>query len=192
MINRKQFGGKATSADIARYETSPNWRDGSFQNIEETSATPSFFDTPKIIYKMIKGAVEKEPPSPLPIETFDREAFELEADGPRFIWYGHSALLLRLGGKTIFIDPMMGPDCSPIGPIRTKRFSHNTLDIIDTLLRLFIHFFEIVLQFKTSKKGENRHSTATVVWRVGDETGVGGGLWRWHGWSVSIFWAPFF
>jgi ligand-binding sensor domain-containing protein len=68
----------------------------------------------------------------------------------------------------------------------------NMAFISDSLIRLFIHFFEIVLQFKTSKKGENRHSTATVVWRVGDETGVGGGLWRWHGWSVSIFWAPFF
>jgi hypothetical protein len=44
----------------------------------------------------------------------------------------------------------------------------------DVRLGLFIHFFEIVLQLKISKKGENRYSTATLVWRVGDETGAGG------------------
>jgi 16S rRNA C967 or C1407 C5-methylase (RsmB/RsmF family)/NOL1/NOP2/fmu family ribosome biogenesis protein len=48
------------------------------------------------------------------------------------------------------------------------------IPISDLRLGLFIHFFEIVLQLKISKKGENRYSTATLVWRVGDETGAGG------------------
>ncbi|MCB0664317.1 MAG: redoxin domain-containing protein, partial [Saprospiraceae bacterium] len=29
---------------------------------------------------------------------------------PRFIWYGHSVLLLRFAGRNLLIDPMFGPD----------------------------------------------------------------------------------
>ncbi|MEL6926539.1 MAG: MBL fold metallo-hydrolase, partial [Bacteroidota bacterium] len=49
----------------------------------------------------------------------------------KIIWYGHSVVLLRMEDKTILIDPMLGPDTTPIAPIQTKRFSENTLDLID-------------------------------------------------------------
>jgi L-ascorbate metabolism protein UlaG (beta-lactamase superfamily) len=51
----------------------------------------------------------------------------------KYIWYGHSVLLMRINNKTILIDPMFGPDASPIAPFATKRFSSNTLKIIDEL-----------------------------------------------------------
>ena len=38
---------------------------------------------------------------------------------------------MRLQGQTILIDPMLGPNASPIAPFKTKRFSENTLDLID-------------------------------------------------------------
>ena len=36
-----------------------------------------------------------------------------------------------MGGLSILIDPMLGPDTTPIAPMPTKRFYENTLDIID-------------------------------------------------------------
>jgi len=42
-------------------------------------------------------------------------------------------LCLRINDKTILIDPMLGPNASPIAPFATKRFSENTLSIIDEL-----------------------------------------------------------
>jgi L-ascorbate metabolism protein UlaG (beta-lactamase superfamily) len=38
-----------------------------------------------------------------------------------------------MDGMNILIDPMLGPDASPIAPISTKRFSPNSLDVIDNL-----------------------------------------------------------
>lgn len=38
---------------------------------------------------------------------------------------------MQMLGKTLLIDPMLGPDTSPIAPFATKRFSDNTLELID-------------------------------------------------------------
>ena len=38
-----------------------------------------------------------------------------------------------MNGSTMLIDPMFGPDTTPIAPFATRRFSDNTLSIIDDL-----------------------------------------------------------
>ncbi|MEZ4827949.1 MAG: MBL fold metallo-hydrolase [Bacteroidia bacterium] len=126
-----QFGGKITKADLARYALSPNWKDGSFKNQEETSVGPEFYKIPGMIYKQIRGKKESEPASPLPVIPFEKNVFLNPSPAFRFAWYGHSAVLLRISGKTLLIDPMLGPNASPIGPITTRRFSENTLQLID-------------------------------------------------------------
>lgn len=127
----KQFGGKITEEELKRYQQSTNWRNGSFQNLEETSMDLGLAKIPSVIYKQIKGPAEGQPARPIPVEDFDKEAFLDDSNGANFIWYGHSVLLIRLNGKTVLIDPMLGPDASPIAPFKTKRFSKDTLDLID-------------------------------------------------------------
>lgn len=127
----KQFGGSITPEDTARYEQSPNWRDGQFQNLEKTSMAGNIWDLPKIIYKQFANTNGREPKQPLPVLPFDREAFLAPSDKAKFIWYGHSVVLMRMQGKTILIDPMLGPNTTPIAPMANKRFSEDTLDLID-------------------------------------------------------------
>lgn len=127
----KQFGGKVTPALTRQYEQSENWYNGSFQNLEETSLSTSLFEMPRIIYKQLANQEGRIPKQPLPVIPFDQKAFLAPSDGSKFIWYGHSAIMLRIAGKTLLIDPMFGPDTAPIAPFATKRFSENTLDFID-------------------------------------------------------------
>ncbi|NRB48563.1 MAG: MBL fold metallo-hydrolase [Saprospiraceae bacterium] len=127
----KQFGGKVTQDLTRQYEQSENWYNGSFQNLEETSLSTSLFEMPRIIYKQLANQEGRIPKQPLPVMPFDQEAFLAPSDTSKFIWYGHSAILLRIAGKTLLIDPMLGPDTAPIAPFATKRFSENTLDLID-------------------------------------------------------------
>ena len=127
----KQFGGKITKELVARYEQSPNWRNGSFQNIESTNLSIGLFEMPRVIYKQLTNRNGREPMQPLPVLPFDKSRFLAPADEVKMIWYGHSAVLMRLNGKTLLIDPMLGPNTTPIAPIPTKRFSENTLDFID-------------------------------------------------------------
>lgn len=120
-----------TTQLVERYALSPNWRDGQFQNLEPTALTPGFRKLPEIICKQLSSQENKEPKAPLPIIPLDHAAFLAPSDQTKMIWYGHSVVLLRTHGLNLLIDPMLGPDTSPIAPVATKRFSENTLDLID-------------------------------------------------------------
>lgn len=126
-----QFGGKVTKDLQKRYAQSPNWKGSSFKNLSHTTLTIDPKKMPGIIKEQLFNRQARMPPKPIPIEDFS--AIHTKSEQPRFVWFGHSALLLQLDGKNILIDPMLGPDASPVGPVRTKRFSSNSLEIIDKL-----------------------------------------------------------
>lgn len=180
-MRSKQFGGKLSKSLIVEYSQSPNWRAGRFQNLETTEAVPGFFKIPQIIYKQLTNRKKKEPDTALPVAPFSVDAFLAADEKPKFIWYGHSVVLLRMNGKTLLIDPMLGPDCTPIAPFPTKRFSENTLQFIDDfpeidlLLLTHDHYDHLdyasiqKLKAKTKKyfvaKGVKRH---LLSWGVDD------------------------
>jgi len=128
---RLQFGGKITSELKARYAKSNNWKDGEFQNLETTEMVTSPLQIGRIIYKQLTQAVVKEPAKPLPVLPFDKTSFLAPSEKTKFLWYGHSVVLMRMNGKTLLIDPMLGPNTTPIAPVANKRFSKNTLQLID-------------------------------------------------------------
>lgn len=128
---KRQFGGKITSKDIKTFSQSEHWNDGKFHNLETTDMTFHLKDIPKILFQTMVSKGEKHPKKPLPILPFNQNEF-LSADStPKFIWYGHSAILIRMENKTIAIDPMLGGNAAPISPFPMKRFSKNTLRFID-------------------------------------------------------------
>lgn len=94
----------------------------------------SLSSMPGLLKEFLTGRKKRQPHKPLKIESLDLERFEDKTD--KFVWYGHSTVLFRISGKNILIDPMFGPDASPIGPIRTRRFSENSLNLIDDLPNL--------------------------------------------------------
>ncbi|PCJ65026.1 MAG: hypothetical protein COA58_10910 [Bacteroidetes bacterium] len=127
----KQFGGKLTPERTSRYEQSPHWREGVFQNLETTTMDITVGEIPGLLYKQIFRKKGREPETSLPILPFDKKAFLASSERIKMMWYGHSVVLMRIAGKTILIDPMLGPNASPIAPFPTKRFSENTLNLID-------------------------------------------------------------
>lgn len=132
-MNLKQFGGKVTKELTERYAQSPNWYKGKFRNLERTTIDVNLQTAPGLIYKQLFKGQGRMPEQDLPILPFDKEAFLAPADRVKFIWYGHAVVLLRIHGLTVFIDPMMGPNAAPVAPFPVKRFSKNTLDILDEL-----------------------------------------------------------
>ncbi|MCH4823106.1 MBL fold metallo-hydrolase [Gramella lutea] len=130
---RRQFGAKPRKEDLEKYTRSNNWQVNKFQNLEDTSMNINIQDLPKLLYKQFCQKQGREPEKPIPIEPFDKADFLKESSDSKLIWYGHSVLLLRLNSKTILIDPMFGQDAAPISPFGIKRFSNDTLNIIDDL-----------------------------------------------------------
>jgi len=127
----KQFGGTPTQDLKSRYAQSDRWIKGKFRNIERTDLSMDIFKLPSIIYKQFVINRKRTPETPLPVLLFDKERFLETSDQTKMIWYGHSAIMMRVMDKTILIDPMLGSDTTPIAPVANPRFSKDTLPLID-------------------------------------------------------------
>lgn len=127
----KQFGGKASSNHISEYARSPHWDGSKFLNLEETTMEFSFQSLPKLLYKQFCEKAGREPKTKIPVTPLDKAAFLSGNETPKMVWYGHSAVLLRMNNKTLLIDPMLGTNAAPISPFKVGRFSDNTLKLID-------------------------------------------------------------
>lgn len=132
-MSSKHFGGKLTDEWLALYQKSPNWKNGAFQNLVETKTALNWRQIPGILIKQIKGHPDGMPKSPLPVAPFDTSYFLQPSEKTKLVWYGHSAIAMRINGQTVLIDPMFGEDASPVGPVRTKRFSPHSLRWLDHL-----------------------------------------------------------
>lgn len=194
-MKSKQFGGRITKEHKELYMRSPNWSDGTFKNLEETPSAVDWKKIPGMICKQIKGHRHGYPKSPLPFQSFDTDNFLARSEETKMIWYGHSVVLLRMNGKNILIDPMLGEDASPIAPKKTRRFSENTLSIceqlpdIDLMVLTHDHYDHLDhasisrLKVKTSRyyvaMGLQRH---LVSWGVEPES-----VQEFDWWDESIF-----
>jgi len=156
----KQFGGKVTEADVLNYSRSKHWDGNKFNNLEETVMDIPFKAMPKLLYTQIFKRKKRRPLENIKVVPFDAAAFLAPSEHMKFIWYGHSALLMRLNDKTILIDPMLGPDAAPIAPFSMGRFNSLTTEIIaefpeiDVLLLSHDHYDHLDLKSIELLKGK--------------------------------------
>jgi L-ascorbate metabolism protein UlaG (beta-lactamase superfamily) len=131
MLN-PEFGASPSADDIEIYIKSDNWKDGEFKNLEHTSMAFDLKSSFSMISEYRKNKEARFPKGQVEIEDFNFEEFANTKDDA-YVWFGHSVILLKIDTKIILSDPMFGYDASPVGPFTTKRFSDNTMDIIDKI-----------------------------------------------------------
>ena len=93
------FGRRADGARRARMESSPQWKDGHFENPE-----PLENDLWKMLVRMIDASPDRSPAQPVPLAPLDRQTFE-EPAGLRVTWFGHSSMLVEIDGHRVLTDP---------------------------------------------------------------------------------------
>ncbi len=130
-----QFGGKIRPSDLERFSQSSQWDGRRFVNAVETKIDINLRNLPGLIKANIKGRSKRGPSSDIPLHDLGKGFFQ-DSASPSFAWFGHSALLTRMGAVNILIDPMLGNDASPIGPFRTWRYSKDIGKIIGQLPRI--------------------------------------------------------
>lgn len=128
-----QFGGRINATEAAKLQASPQWQNGKFQNAIETKMNIKAKDVPKLLKEQFFPIKDKVPSVNLNIAAFDKNKWNSQSDKAKFIWYGHSVLLLQIDGKNILIDPMFGSNAAPIAPFAVKRFTKDSLQIIKNL-----------------------------------------------------------
>jgi L-ascorbate metabolism protein UlaG (beta-lactamase superfamily) len=160
---RKQFGARPSKLDIEKYSKSTYWNGKIFENLEETTIEFSLSNLPKFLHKQFCEKKDRQPLKPLAIMPFNKEAFESGNHSMKSIWYGHSAILMRLNHKNILIDPMFGPDAAPIAPFKVKRFSEATLGLIDEFPEIDLvlishdHYDHLDYDSISKLKGKTKH-----------------------------------
>jgi len=124
--------GAGTTGDRAQNITTSaqyNSEDGKFQNRAKTSlATGRSWTT--ILYEYLFNGKERRPKGKLPEAPPALSELDTKSQDIRFIWFGHSTLLVELDGKRILIDPVFSTYASPIPGI-ARRFQPPVFDIKD-------------------------------------------------------------
>ncbi|MGB0369425.1 MAG: MBL fold metallo-hydrolase, partial [Flavobacteriales bacterium] len=184
LLFHPQFGGRLKKHHKEAYARSKQWNGKEFENLVETSIALGPKEIPGFIKAQFTDRKVREPEKPIPIIPFDEKAWNAEPEKPKFIWYGHSVGLLKIGGKNLLVDPMLGDDTSPIAPMKTKRFSENSLAIVDQLPKidavLYTHDHYDHIDLKSVKKLMPKVDN----WFVG--MGIGRHLERWKIPSTKI------
>lgn len=116
-----EFGREPTEEQVVGYEKLDYYSDGTFQNLLSTSMDIDFNSILELIGEQIEGVENSEPDFDVPQLKVDSLNLEHSKTLNKVIWFGHSAVLMHLNGKTILFDPMLGDVPAPhplLGPSR--------------------------------------------------------------------------
>jgi len=119
-----QFGGKPTKEQKAIYAASPQHAEGKFVNTNNVQLDMSFGDMRKALVGYLKSQPDAVPHRNIPVHKIDSTDIANYNGETRLIWFGHSAFLLQIKGRTILIDPMFGAVPAPHPMLGGKRFSN--------------------------------------------------------------------
>ena len=155
---RPAFGGKSQGEILSRIKSSPNFRNGVFQNPEPTPMFVKDASMWKTIRQFIHGT-ENGRPDLVETAVFDKAAFLRTGKGIRFVWFGHSTLLLNIDGTIILTDPVFSGNASPV-PFSNKSFKYSNNNYLPTLpdidIMLISHDHYDHLDYKTIKNIHSR------------------------------------
>ncbi|QIM63800.1 multidrug transporter [Pasteurellaceae bacterium Orientalotternb1] len=113
------------------------------------------------LWQMVVHKEKFAPPAPLPTEQPDFSAFLANSELAKFVWFGHSSLLTRVNGQTIFIDPVFAQSVSPVS-LMGERFqappaSLSQLPPIDWIVLSHNHYDhldrDVIEYYKPHKTG---------------------------------------
>lgn len=150
--------GKAPADDrLKRIQSSPNYRDGAFQNINPTSMNREGGSTFKtaMAFFFTASPVDIRPGKDLPSIKTDLNTIASET--PSVVWFGHSSYLIAHQRKNILVDPVFSGNASPISTAIKSFGGANTYQVedlpkIDVLVLTHDHYDHIDFDTVTKLK----------------------------------------
>ncbi len=157
-FEQKQFGKLPTGKRLERIKQSPNYRDGSFQNLSVTPDLAEGASMMKIMKAFLFNREEREPGKTLPYVRADLH--EPADNEPEITWFGHSSYLIKISGKTILVDPVFSGNASPVSFFAKSYKGSNEYQMedfpeIDAVIITHDHYdhldYESILKLKKKK-----------------------------------------
>lgn len=118
-MQQKSFGKLPSNESLERIKKSPQFKEGIFQNIEETQLMAEGTSYVGMMVKFFGKGVDREPTTSLPSVTTDLKNI---SEKPNLVWFGHSSFLISVGGKRILSDPVFSQRPSPVQYAGSKAY----------------------------------------------------------------------
>lgn len=185
-----RIGGDPAGERLARIQALPNFRKGALHNLEPTDMNMPFNTMLKVMWTMLRGWDGREPEQAIPIEPFDRDAWERIPDHELGIaWFGHSCVLLKIDGLTFLTDPVFGERASTFTFAGPKRFAYtehmrvSKLPPVDVVLLSHDHYdhlcYETIHDLVVLRMSGAAHDRPKRKLRFITALGVGAHLEKW-------------
>jgi L-ascorbate metabolism protein UlaG (beta-lactamase superfamily) len=120
-MQQKSFGRLPSGSRLERIHASPNFRNGSFQNLVETPMMADNVSYVKLMREFFSKGVDREPLNALPAVKYDLK--NLQEEPTSVTWFGHSSYFIRMKGKNILVDPVFSRRASPVQYAGVKSFN---------------------------------------------------------------------
>lgn len=114
-----QFGARDKAFSIDKMVQSKHFDGEIFENLEGALSNSISLSTMRRYF----GSPNREPDWLIPVQQRQLEAFQAQDPRTRLTWFGHSAVLLEIDGKRVFIDPMLSSVPAPLPWLAGKRFN---------------------------------------------------------------------
>lgn len=142
-----------TGTLLEKIKKSPNYRNGSFQNLSPTPMKQEGVSYLKMMKEFFKKHPETAPSSKLPFVKTDLR--KLQSSETSIVWFGHSSYLLRTAGKNFLVDPVLSGNAAPVSFMvkafpGSDEYKAEDMPEIDYLILTHDHYDH--LDFKTIRK----------------------------------------
>ncbi len=112
-VNQASFGSIPKGERKQRVENSPNYRDGKFQNINDTPQLTSDKGFVGAMWDFIFGDYPRTKPiDEMPYLKTD--LLNLDRNKDILVWFGHSSYFIQIDGRRILVDPVLTGAASPV------------------------------------------------------------------------------
>ena len=130
-MQQPRFGKLATGIQLDKIKSSPNFRDGKFQNLNYTPNLKEGVSYFTVMRKFFFGKSKRSKPS-VPLPSVKTDLHALPDDKNLLVWFGHSSYFIQVDGKKILVDPVFSGSASPI-KFTTKSFKGSDVYITDDM-----------------------------------------------------------
>jgi L-ascorbate metabolism protein UlaG (beta-lactamase superfamily) len=112
-IQQAKFGKLPSGDRLERIKKSPHFKDGKFENLENTPDLTEGVGYYKVMKEFIFDKSKRsEPKDSLPSQKIDLKS--LQPDENVLVWFGHSSYFMQIEGKKILVDPVLSGAASPV------------------------------------------------------------------------------
>lgn len=127
-----RFGQVPEGAFLEKLSASPHFDPikGKFVNKNQNGMDEmrKSFDRAKTIRRFLTSELQLKPKQELPSLKPDLDAFMKDDGKLKFIWFGHSTFMVRIGSKTLLFDPVFSGSASPLSFLN-ERFQDPALTL---------------------------------------------------------------